>query len=338
MLVNQNGLTFVHTGNMASMARDTATKLERLGINSVSLIPVNVTPFESGEVKPYIAGNVRHKDIFLFHDFNGEVHSALWTCLLTIQALELAGVRSITMVMPYIPYLRQDRKEGSRVPISASLFISLIKQFRKVERVITTHMHCDQAEMVFGALPVLAFDHLPGRVIWRDFAKLRLADKMDQLLIVDPDGGNPKEAKLLATELGLPENRVSAINQTRSDGNKKVFSIVGLNVRGMTCLLVDDIIDTASTLSNAIDALFSMGAAEVIAGGTHAGFNPKGDTTAYEKLAKTGATVVVTDSMETESHSWLCYMPLSPYLAHIIYQNVTDDGSVSELIRTGLVT
>ncbi|MCA9357221.1 ribose-phosphate pyrophosphokinase [Candidatus Nomurabacteria bacterium] len=334
----QNKGSIARNEAIANMTTNTAIELEQLGVSIDTPISVDVTTFESSEVKPFISGNVRDKDVFLFVDFNGELHKAIYSFILTLQALQLAGVRSTTVVAPYIPYLRQDRKDGGRVPVSSTVLIDNIKMYTTVKRIITVHMHCSQVEMAFASNPALPYDHFPGRAIWRDFARERFAEviKAGKLILIDPDGGNPKEAKKLAKELNVSENQIVCINQTRSDGGKQIFNITGPDVSGMTCLAVDDIIDTATTLSSAIKMLFSRGAAEVIACGTHAGFSTKKGITSYKRLGDTGAEVVVTDSLITKPHQWLKVVPLHPYLAHIIYQNVTDDGSVSQLIKEGL--
>jgi ribose-phosphate pyrophosphokinase len=329
--IANNGIVFAYTNGMEFTATKAAAELKTLGIRSITLSPVKLTRFPCREVKPKILENVRGKEVFLFFDFNGEPNDCIWNLLLTCDALHLADARSITPVVPYLPYLRQDIKDESRVPISASRLIRSIEACPSVRRLITIDMHADQLQAVF-TIPI---DHLPGRVIFTRWAQERFAGNFDKLVAVAPDLGSAKRVRKFASDIHSSV-KVAILEKERDEHGVEIHNIIGADVAGSICLINDDIIDTGGTLALAINALQERGAELVIATGTHAVFSPKNGTTAYQKLADCGAEVVVTDSLITEKHSWLKVLPLYQYLANVIFQNVTFDGSVSKLINEGL--
>lgn len=328
---NSNNIVIAYTDNMKTMAHNAALELDSLGVDSITLNRVEMICFPSGEVKPKITENVRRKEVFLFFDFNGHPNDDIWNFLLTLDALHLAGAESITPVVPYLPYLRQDRKDEPRVPISAARLIRSIEQCASVKRLITIDMHADQLQAVF-TIPV---DHLPGRVVFTSWAKERFASKLDNLVAVAPDFGSAKRVRKLAADIGS-DVKVAILEKERDKDGVEIHNIIGANVSGKICLINDDMIDTGGTLLKAIQALYQHDAKSVIASASHPVFSSKDGTSAYEKLIGGGAEIVVTDSLITESHDWLTVLPLHSYLAHVIFQHVTCDGSVSKLIMEGL--
>ncbi len=328
---NSNSIVIAYTDNMETMARSASKKLESLGVNSITLSRVEMIRFPSGEVKPKIIENVSRKEVFIFFDFNGKPNEDIWNFLLTIDALHLAGAERITPVVPYLPYLRQDRKDEPRVPISAARLIRSIEQCSSVKRLITIDMHADQLQAVF-TIPV---DNLPGRVVFSSWAKERFAGGLNNLVAVAPDFGSAKRVRKLAADIGS-DVKVSILEKERDRNGVEIHNIIGATVFGKTCIINDDMIDTGGTLVKAIQALYQHGAKSVMASASHPVFSPKDGTTAYEKLVEAGAEIVVTDSLITEPHDWLTVLPLHPYLAHVIFQHVTCDGSVSKLITEGL--
>lgn len=324
---------------MLPMATAIKAELKALGVRT-KVVRVENVLFPAGEVKPRICGNVRNSSVFHLGRFSSNPNDDLVRYFLTLQALHLADAKRITSVALYLPYMRQDRKDEPRVPISAKWVIDGINASKRVKRLVTVDIHSEQLLSNFD----IPTDHLPGRVIFAPWARERFAGKLNQLVVVAPDEGSYKRALKLAASIG-PEVQVAMFNKDRKQDGVKLLNIIGADVRGKICLINDDMMDTCGTIINAVKALRGMGAAEVVLSATHAVFSPtiiKHDngqeeiSTAYEKLAAANVEVVVTDSMLREAHDWLTVLPWAKHIAHVIYQNVTDKGSVSKLIREGL--
>lgn len=330
-LQGYKGMSFVTTERMLGIAATARKTLQKLGVRNIKLQAVHFTRFACGEVKPQILKNVRNKDVFLFFDFNGQPNEDLMNCYLTIDALNLAGAGSITLVLPYLPYLRQDRKDEPRTPISAAMIIRFMQSWPRVTRVITIDMHSEQLQAVF----TIPTDHLPGSVIFAPWAQEHFAGQFGKLLVVAPDFGSAKRARKLAEQIDSAVG-VAILEKKRDTTGVEILSIIGESVKGKTCLINDDMMDTCGTIIKAANALYTQGATEVILSATHAIFSESGDTTAYSKLAKANVQVIVTDSLQTETYDWLTVLPLGHYLAHVILQNITHGGSVSTLIKKGL--
>ena len=340
------GMRFVTTERMLGTATAARKTLREMKVPHINLQVINFTEFACKEVKPKIMKNVRNKDVFLFFDFNGHPNQDLMNCFLTIDALNLAGAGSITLVLPYIPYLRQDRKDEPRVSISAALVIRFLQHCSRVTRVITIDMHSEQLQAVF----TIPTDHLPGSVIFGPWAKNEFAGQFDNLVVVAPDFGSAKRARKLAEQIESSVG-VAILEKKRGATGVEMLSIIGESVKGKTCLINDDMMDTCGTIIKAANALYAQGAAKVILSATHAIFSSTEEensveavaagkpekyiSTAYDKLAAANVQVVVTNSLQTEDHDWLTVLPLGNYLAEVILKNITG-GSVSTLIRKGL--
>jgi ribose-phosphate pyrophosphokinase len=344
------GMRFVTTERMLDMATAARKALKKLRVPHINIQEVHFTKFACGEVKPKIMKNVRNKDVFLFFDFNGEPNQDLINFYLTIDALNLAGAESITLVIPYLPYLRQDRKDEPRTPISAAMVIRFMQSWPRVTRVITIDMHSEQLQSVF----TIPTDHLPGSVIFAPWAKAEFDGQFDKLVVVAPDFGSAKRARKLAEQIDKSIG-VAILEKKRDATGVEILSIIGVDVKGKTCLINDDMMDTCGTIIKAAIALYAQGAAKVILSATHAIFSPteipvttddptataeeikRGFkiSTAYQKLSEANVQVVVTDSLVIEEHDWLTVLPLGNYLAQVILKNITG-GSVSTLIREGL--
>ena len=340
------GMSFVTTKRMLDTSTVARANLKLQGVNRIKLQEIHFTEFACNEIKPKIMKNVRNKDVFVFFDFNGHPNQDLMNCFLAIDALNLAGAGSITLVLPYIPYLRQDRKDEPRVSISAALVIRFLQHCSRVTRVITIDMHSEQLQAVF----TIPTDHLPGSVIFGPWAKNEFAGQFDNLVVVAPDFGSAKRARKLAEQIDGSDG-VAILEKKRDTTGVEMLSIIGEPVKGKTCLINDDMMDTCGTIIKASNALYTQGAARVILSATHAIFSPTEEknspeavaaggpekyiSTAYEKLADANVQVVVTDSLQTAQHDWLTVLPISDYLAEVILKNITG-GSVSTLIRKGL--
>lgn len=329
-ILHSGGIALVTTPNMEYMARVAYNELKRfIKRRSIDFHVVNYESFSRGEVLPQIQKNVRLKNVYLFYDFNGDSCHDAFVLQLTISALQDAGADSITLMMPFMPFLRQDRKDRSRVPISAKDFIQSYERYEKVERTITLDMHAEQTQGVF----LKRSDHLPGFVIFVPWIEKRFGNRLNDLVIVGPDAGSEKRVTRIAKRVGCER---AFLTKERDGSNVEMHEIHGASVAGKTCLLNDDILDTSSTIIKAAQALMKQGAAEVVLSATHAVFGSKGGTTAYEKLSAAGFEVIVTDSLKTTKHNWLKVLPLGKFLGHAILQNNIADGSISKIIQEGI--
>ncbi|MCA9353905.1 MAG: ribose-phosphate pyrophosphokinase [Candidatus Kaiserbacteria bacterium] len=336
----KDGIVFVHTDGMKPMAKKARQHLKELGVPNITLCELELRRFESSEVKPKVLGNVRGGRVYLFYDFRpGTPNDDIMNLYLILDALHLADASDITLVVPYLPYLRQDRKDESRTPISAKRILKGLESTSSLKRIITFDMHADQLQSVFD----IPSDHLPGRIVVAPWIKQCFGDQMDDVVFVSPDSGSVKRVGKLAEMFGFDEEDTAYIGKKRGRAGVKMLSLSGADVNGKTCIINDDMIDTGGTIIKASKILFERGAKRVILSATHAVFSPSKDdekdgevTSAYEKFARAGVEVVVTDSRQTEKHPWLTVLPLAKFVAYTILQQVARDGSVSKLIEEGL--
>lgn len=245
----------VFTGNAnKALSEGVAKKLNmRLGMASVGR-------FSDGEVAVEIEENVRGKQIFIIQPTCAPTNENLMELLVMIDALHRSSVTSITAVIPYYGYARQDRRSRSaRVPISAKLVARMIEA-AGANSVLTVDLHADQVQGFFDipvdnvyASPILLGD------VWRK--------KYENLLVVSPDVGGVVRARALAKR--LDDADLAIIDKRRPKANvAEVMHIIG-DVEGRTCVMIDDLVDTAGTLCNAAEALKKRGALKVVAYCTH---------------------------------------------------------------------
>lgn len=229
-------------------------------------IPVGkseVTSFSDGEISVSLHESVRGSECFIVQSTCAPVNDNLMELLIMIDAMKRASAASITAVIPYFGYARQDRKAKARDPISAKLVADLITT-AGADRVLTMDLHANQIQGFFN-IPV---DHLVGAPILANFFKEKIADKPDDFVVVSPDFGSVTRARNFATRVGCS---IAIIDKRRPKANvSEVMNIIG-EVKGKKVILVDDMIDTAGTLVNAAQAVVERGGAtEVYAGATHA--------------------------------------------------------------------
>jgi ribose-phosphate pyrophosphokinase len=325
-VLHSGGLAIVTTPNMEYMAREAYGELRQLiKKKSLAFHMMEYKRFSREEIKPKVGGNVRRKHVYLFYDFNGDSCHDAFVLQLTISAIQGAGADSITLVVPYLPFMRQDWKDESRVPISAKDFITGYERFEKVERTISLDIHALQTQGVFDRRS----DLLPGYVVFEPWIQSNFGDKIDDIVIFGPDAGAEKRVRQLAKRVGCAHDHLI---KDKTTGETKVDEARNSIVSGKVCILNDDIIDSGGTIVGAVQSLKNAGAAEVHITATHPVFGGK----AYENLAHTGCQVVVSDSLKTKSQPWLEVLTLSRYLAHAILQNEIEEGSVSTIIEKGL--
>ncbi|NLY54446.1 MAG: ribose-phosphate pyrophosphokinase [Firmicutes bacterium] len=239
--------------------------------------------FRDGEIQVRINESVRGADVFVLQPTCAPVNEHLMELLVTIDALRRASAARITAVIPYYGYARQDRKARARDPITAKLVANLIT-VAGADRVLTMDLHAGQIQGFFD-IPV---DHLLGVPILADyFAKKGLED----MVVVSPDVGGVTRARNLADRLDVP---IAIIDKYRPEANvAQVMNVIG-SVKNKRAILIDDIIDTAGTITQGAQALIDRGAIEVYACCTHAVLSPP----AVERLTNSVfKEVVVTNTI-----------------------------------------
>jgi ribose-phosphate pyrophosphokinase len=253
---------------------------EKLGL---PLGQVDIKRFSDGETYVQILENVRGADVFMIQPTCDPVDEHLMQLLLLIDALKRASARRITVVIPYFGYARQDRKDKPRVPISSKLVADLLTT-AGADRALVVDLHAPQIQGFFN-IPV---DHLfASPVLVGHFRELNLPD----LTVVSPDAGGVERARFFAKKmesaLAIVDKRRTGINET------EVMHVIG-DVEGRTCVVLDDIIDTAGTLVKTCEALLSAGAKQVYACATH----PVLSGPAIERISQSGLVkVVVTNTI-----------------------------------------
>ncbi|WP_108672130.1 ribose-phosphate diphosphokinase [Peribacillus acanthi] len=224
----------------------------------VELGKCSVTRFADGEIQINIEESIRGCDVFVIQSTSLPVNENLMELLIMIDALKRASAKTINIVMPYYGYARQDRKARAREPITAKLVANLLET-AGATRVITLDLHAPQIQGFFDIL----IDHLMGVPILADYFKNK---DLNDIVIVSPDHGGVTRARKMADRLKAP---IAIIDKRRPRPNvAEIMNIVG-NIEGKTAILIDDIIDTAGTITLAANALVENGAKEVYACCTH---------------------------------------------------------------------
>jgi ribose-phosphate pyrophosphokinase len=280
----------------------------------------SITRFSDGEIYFQILENVRGADVFIIQPTCPPVDSNLMELFLMIDAFKRASARRITAVIPYFGYARQDRKDKPRVPISSKLVSDLLVAAGP-DRLLTMDLHAPQIQGFFS-IPV---DHLfSSPVLVAYFQKLDLP----KLTVVTPDAGGVERAMAFAKRLN---GELAMVNKRRPQANvAQVMNVIG-DVRGRTCLLVDDMIDTAGTLVKTVDALLENGAAKVYACCTHPVLSgPAVDRIENSKLEE----VIVTNTIPLRSEARKCkkitVLSVGSLLAQAL-QSIHEETSVSGL-------
>ncbi|MDP9200208.1 MAG: ribose-phosphate diphosphokinase [Pseudomonadota bacterium] len=278
--------------------------------------------FSDGEIQVEIMENVRGKDVFLVQSTCPPTNEHLMELLVMADACRRASAGRITAVIPYLGYARQDRRQRAmRVPITAKLIADLIG-CAGVNRVLTVDLHADQIQGFFG-VPVdnvYASPVLLGEV-WKR--------KYDNLIVVSPDVGGVVRARALARR--LDDADLAIIDKRRPRANEsQVMNIIG-DVRGRSCILVDDLVDTAGTLCQAATALKAEGAVRVIAYITHPVLSGK----AVERISASELDeLVVTDTIPLSPEARACrrirVLSVAELLAETM-RRIRDEESVSSL-------
>jgi ribose-phosphate pyrophosphokinase len=288
----------------------------------VGLVPTSAYDFANGEIFVRFEESVRGSDAFVLQSHTAPINTWVMEQLLMVDALKRASAKRITVVMPFYPYARQDKKHRGREPISARLMADLFRT-AGADRLMTVDLHTAQIQGFFDgpvdhlfALPLLA-EHVEQR--WRG----------QDVVVVSPDAGRVRVAERWTERLGCG----LAIIHKRRDPNVpnevKVGEVVG-EVRGKTCILVDDMIDTGGTITKAADLLFDNGAADVIVTATHGVLSgPAIDRLKNSRISE----VVVTNTLPIDAarrFDKLTVLSIAPLIARAV-REVFEDGSVTSL-------
>jgi ribose-phosphate pyrophosphokinase len=277
--------------------------------------------FADGETHLQIQENVRGSDVFVVQPTCTPVDHHLLELLLMIDAFKSASAERITAVLPYYGYARQDRKDRPRMPISAKLVASLLET-AGANRVLALDLHAAQIQGFFD-IPV---DHLFAAPVMVEYFKDRY--RQGSLAVVSPDAGGVERARAFAKRMNAP---LAIIDKRRTDANvAEVMNIIG-DVRGRDCLMVDDLVDTAGTLVQGVDALLEQGAQSVRAFATHAVLSgTAADRINASRLEELVVTNSIPHSQQAAKCSKIRTLSVAPLLARAI-ESIHQGGSISTL-------
>ena len=294
---------------------------ENLG---TELLPTDIYNFANGEIYVRFSESVRGCDVFVLQSHSAPINEWLMEQLIMVDALKRASAKRITVIAPFFPYARQDKKHRGREPISARLVADLYKT-AGADRIITVDLHTAQIQGYFDG-PV---DHLIAMPILAGYVK----DKYPgDLAVVSPDAGRIKVAENWSNALGgVPLAFIHKTRDITRPNETKANRVVG-EVEGRTCVLVDDMIDTGGTIVQAADACMAAGAKSVIVVSTHAVFSGP----AVERLSNSVAEeVIVTNTLpltEDKIFDKLTVLSIAPLIARAVHE-VFEDGSVTSLFE-----
>ncbi len=280
---------------------------------------VTLKAFSCGERYVKYDESIRGKDVYIVQTGTLNPNEDLIELFLMCQAAKLSFAQTVHVIIPHFPYARQDRVAEPREPISAKLMAELLET-AGADHVITLDLHSQQVQGFFS-VPV---DSLSGQSIFAEYFKNK---KLKDPVVVAPDAGGAKRAKKFADLIGAD---LAIMHKNRSGHHKaEILEVVG-DIEGKTCIIFDDIIDTAGTLSASKAALVKRGAAkDVYAAATHAVFSGP----AVKSLSKAGfKEVVVTDSMPVDPKAFkgLKILAIAPMLAKVI-EHIETGTSVTEM-------
>ncbi len=308
------GIKIISGSSHRSLSQEVADNL------GVSLCDTKISSFSDGEIMIQINENVRGSDAFVIQSTSPPVNDSIMELLLIIDALKRASAGRITAVMPYYGYARQDRKVQPRVPISSKLVADIVTA-AGANRVLAVDLHAGQIQGFFNipvdhlyAMPVLV-EHIRGR-------------QFKDLVIVSPDAGGVERARAFAKRL---QCSLAIIDKRRETANVcEVLNVIG-DVTGRDTLLLDDMIDTAGTTTQAAAALKQGGANRVFAAATHAVLSGP----AIERInASVIEEIIVTNTIPLDSKKEMCrkltVLSIAPLLADAI-KRIHDESSISSL-------
>mgnify|MGYP006103104523 FL=1 len=304
------------TSNL-KLSKDIARRLK------LKLINTNIKRFADGEIFIEINENIRGNSVFVIQSTSNPANDNLMELLLVIDALRRSSAKNITAVIPYYGYARQDRKVAPRTSISAKVVANLITN-AGASRVVTVDLHAGQIQGFFD-MPV---DNLFTTPLFAKYIKKKFSKK--KLICVSPDVGGVQRTRGLATKIKAD---LAIIDKRRPrPGQSQVMNIIG-NVKGKTCIIVDDIIDSGGTIINAVSALKKAGAVEVYVFITHAVLS--GDATKKikdSKIKKLIITDTIDNSQKIKNNNKIEVLSISSLMSEAI-KRIANSNSVSDLFN-----
>jgi ribose-phosphate pyrophosphokinase len=287
------------------------------------LTPTSLYEFPRGEIYVRYEESVRGSDAFVIQSYPAPINKWVMEQLIMVDALKRASAKRITVVMPLYPYAQQDKKHRGREPISARLVADLFKT-AGADRIVTVDLHTAQIQGFFDG-PV---DHLFALSLLTEYIERKYGGQ--DLTVVSPDSGRVRLTERWTDRLG--GRPLAFIHKTRDTlvPNQVVANRVVGDVEGRTCILVDDIVDTAGTICKAADALFEAGAADVVIAATHAMLSDP----ATERLKNSRVSeVLFTNTLPIPSDKMLdkfTVLSIAPLIA-LAVREIFEDGSVTSL-------
>lgn len=313
--MKSDNITIFALSSSRELAEKIANKLD------VQLGDCSVHHFADGEILVEVNESVRGKHVYIVQSTSAPVSENLMELLIITDALKRASAREITAVVPYFGYARQDRKAKPRQPITSKLVADMLTT-AGVDRVVTIDLHAAQIQGFFN-VPIDDMNALP--ILGQYFKSLNLED----ICVVSPDHGGATRARKLANAL---HSEIAIIDKRRPKPNvAEVMGIIG-DVKGKTCIMIDDMIDTGGTIVAGAQVLKDRGAKDIYIACSHAVFSGEAPTRLQNSAAK---QIVVTDTIELPSEKKfekLHIVSVSDMLAHTI-QNIEEAKPVSEVFR-----
>ncbi|MBI6872949.1 MULTISPECIES: ribose-phosphate diphosphokinase [Clostridium] len=294
------------------------------GILGLSVGDAVVSTFSDGEISANINETVRGTDVFVVQSTNNPVNDNLMELLIMIDAFKRASAGRITAVIPYYGYARQDRKAKARDPITAKLVADILTA-AGADRVLTMDLHASQIQGYFN----IPLDHLLGApILAKYFIQKGFAERED-IVVVSPDLGSVTRARKFADKLHAP---IAIIDKRRPKANvSEIMNVIG-DIQDKTVILVDDMIDTAGTITNGANALVQMGAKEVYACCTHAVLSGPAIDRIKESAIKELVMLNTIDLTEEKMLDKFKILSVAPVFAEAI-KRIYEDISVSKLFE-----
>jgi len=289
----------------------------------LKLVNTNIKRFADGEIYIEIKENIRGNSVFVIQSTSNPANDNLMELLLVIDALRRSSAKNITAVIPYYGYARQDRKVAPRTSISAKVVANLLTN-AGASRIVTVDLHAGQIQGFFD-MPV---DNLFTTPLFAKYIKRKFKSK--NLICVSPDVGGVQRTRGLATRIKAD---LAIIDKRRPrPGQSKVMNIIG-NVKGKTCIIVDDIIDSGGTIVNAVDALKKAGATEVYVFITHAVLSGEAiNKIKKSKIKKLIITDTIDNSKKIKNNNKIEVLSISSLMAEAI-KRIANSNSVSDLFN-----
>ncbi len=312
-------LRIIYGRQSEDFAQEVVEELKKKpGFEKFHLTPVRVEEFKDGEIKPKVLESMRQKDVYViqrFHDEPYGVNEDIWELFLLNDTVMRDSARSVTNVLPYLPYSRQEKKVEGRVPISAKVLISFLEH-QKIARIITMDLHAP-AIQAFADIPI---DNLEARAIFLPYLQKKCTD---ETVLVSPDLGGATRVQTYAKSLGI---NFSIIRKRREIYNRNIVELKEIegeqNLRGKNMILIDDIVDTGGTIVSSYKLLRERGAANVMVICSHSLLSAPAES----KLKEWNCTIIGTNSIP-HSHEflernkkWFFMKNIAPYFAEAIYR------------------